>query len=87
MADEETNEILASFPTKRGFEIRVVHNHWKGKDLIDVRVWVDNSLPPNPENWIATRKGITIRTELLGKLVEALQKATEKLAHGGGRDG
>lgn len=86
MADEEINGVLASFPVRRGWEIRVVHNRWKGKDLIDVRVWVDNSVPPDPENWIATRKGITIRTELLGKLVEALQKATEKLAHGGGVD-
>lgn len=79
MADEEINEVLASFPIRVGWELRITKSHYRGQDLIDIRLWLDRALPPAEGEWKPTKKGIALRPELLEKLIEALGEAQRKL--------
>ena len=52
-------------------EVRVNRNAWKGRDVIDVRIWF---LPPGGNDFIPTRKGLTIDASKLSELIEALRE-------------
>jgi hypothetical protein len=58
--------------------IRVELTEFKGHDLVGVRVYAETD-----SGMLATRKGITVRVELLPEIVTALQKAQEIAAREG----
>jgi len=66
---------LAVMEKSGGHLIRVTENTFEGRDLVDVRVYYSDengALKP-------TRKGIAIRREQFGDLVDLLMEAREKL--------
>jgi len=54
--------------------IRVGAKEYRGKALVDVRLWVD---PDMTGELIPTKKGVTFRRELLPEIVAALESLRE----------
>lgn len=72
-------EILATLPYRAGHEIRVTRSVFKGRELVDLRIWIDDALPPDEGAWIPTKKGIAVPVERLGELVELMREAHDRL--------
>ncbi len=69
---------IAAIPKNAREQLHVSLTEFKGHDLIDLRIYADGQ-----GEWIATRKGITIKVDHLPAIVEALQRAiTEARAAG-----
>ncbi|MDQ0395194.1 transcriptional coactivator p15/PC4 family protein [Labrys monachus] len=51
--------------------ICIMMRHFKGADFIDLRLFTENG----DHEQIATKTGITIKPELLGKVIEGLRQA------------
>jgi len=51
--------------------IRVQRTEYRGKDLVDFRLWVQSDEPGG--EYIPTKKGISFRRELLGEVLRALR--------------
>jgi len=49
-------------------EVRVSRNYWKGRNVIDIRIWY---LPSGGAEFVPSRKGLTIDA---GKLPELLDR-------------
>ncbi len=49
--------------------IQVEAKEYKGKDYVDVRIFFKSE---NGQDWLPTKKGITIGPGKLGRLIEAL---------------
>jgi hypothetical protein len=72
------SEVIASFEKNSMEEVRVSLTEFKGKELIDVRVYYQ---PEDGEEKRPTKKGITISPEKfpeLKKAILALEKALQK---------
>lgn len=65
---------IASIRKADGAEIRVTLQRFKGRSVVDVRVWYQ---PTDGGEFIPTRKGITLDIEKLPALAMALQRAIE----------
>jgi hypothetical protein len=63
---------IAAIRKADGAEIRVALNIYKGRRVIDVRVWYK---PPDGSDYVPTRKGITIDADKLPELVAAMKLA------------
>lgn len=67
-----TERVVATFAKNASEEVRVALTEFKGNALVDVRVYVSykttGQIGP-------TKKGITLRVELLPELIGALQRA------------
>ena len=61
---------IAAIPKNAREELHVYLTEFKGHDLIDLRIYADAQ-----GEWIATRKGITIRVDHLPAIAEALRRA------------
>ena len=59
--------------------VKVSIQEYKGKEYVDLRVWAFEK-PDGSGEEKPTRKGITLNTGLLPKLIEALEKAQEEMA-------
>jgi len=71
-------EVIASFEKNSMEEVRVSLTEFKGKDLIDLRVYYQ---PEDGEEKRPTKKGITISPEKfpeLKKAILALEKVLQK---------
>lgn len=64
--------LIATIPKNTLDEVRVSLSEYKGHHYLDIRVFTE--LDGKPEKG-PTKKGITLRPELLGELREALAKA------------
>ena len=53
-------------------EVRVTRSNWKGRCVIDVRVWY---FPKGGDDYVPSRKGLTIDAKKLPDLIEALKEA------------
>lgn len=62
---------LGSFRKADGAEVRVSVQDYKGRRVVDVRVWYR---PRNCSDYVPTRKGITIDADKLPELMAALEK-------------
>lgn len=51
-------------------EIRVSRTSWKGRQVVDVRLWY---LPKGATEFVPSRKGLTIDAGKLPDLIDALQ--------------
>lgn len=63
---------VGAFRKADGAEVRVSVQDYKGRRVVDVRVWY---LPRTGGDYLPTRKGITIDADKLPALVAALGKA------------
>jgi hypothetical protein len=77
MPDEEI--IVGSFPTSEREEVRVTFSRFKGHQLLGVRVWYRDGEP----GLRVPHAGLTIRLDLLPKLVVLLGQATQMAAEKG----
>ncbi len=50
-------------------EVRVSRNYWKGRSVIDIRIWY---LPNGGAEFVPSRKGLTIDAGKLRELIDAL---------------
>ena len=50
-------------------EVRVSRNYWKGRSVIDIRIWY---LPSGGTEFVPSRKGLTIDDSKLPELIDAL---------------
>lgn len=70
------SKIIDTFEKNTLEEVRTQLTNFKGYDLLDIRVYVKK----DPEkDYIPTKKGLTLKTELLPRLKEALLKAEKTL--------
>ena len=69
---EDTIAVLEKGKTQ---EIRIRRTHWKGRDYIDVRLFISKDATGER---IPTRKGITLPPDLLPDLIDALEAARSK---------
>lgn len=73
MADE--GEILAEFEKNSTELVRVVRRKYRGRDLVDVRVYYEDDMG----SWKPTKSGIALRLEKWQEFAEAVQTASAKL--------
>lgn len=52
-------------------EIRVARSNWKGRNVIDIRIWF---LPSGGADYVPSRKGVTVDAGKLDELIHALQE-------------
>lgn len=70
---EPMADIVAEIPKSKSEKIVVQHTVFKDHALVDVRVFYDaGKLEPE---WKPTRKGLSLRPELLPELIVALERA------------
>ncbi|MBN2467149.1 MAG: transcriptional coactivator p15/PC4 family protein [Deltaproteobacteria bacterium] len=72
------NEVIARFEKNSFEEVRISLTEFRGKDLIDIRVYFQ---PEGEEEMRPTKKGITISPEKFPELKEgilALEKALKE---------
>jgi hypothetical protein len=50
-------------------EVRVSRNYWKGRSVIDIRIWY---LPKDGAEFVPSRKGLTIDGSKLPELLDLL---------------
>jgi hypothetical protein len=74
MASHEPRTIVYSWPKNSREEVRATLGNFRGHRVADIRVWAcdDNGDGDHP-----TRKGLCVKTEDLGKLLEAVQALVE----------
>jgi len=72
------NKIISRFSKNAQEEVIIQLTNFKGYKLIDIRVWL-KSLPTENGESKATKKGISLKTEAIPKLIEALKNAEENL--------
>jgi hypothetical protein len=63
------NEIVASFPKNKYEEVRFQIKEYKGKDLIDIRVWTDVK---GADQKIPTTKGVSMNVSHFNDLKRAI---------------
>ncbi|MAR93330.1 MAG: hypothetical protein CML06_21010 [Pseudomonadales bacterium] len=64
-------EILAVIPKSSTAEVRVVRDIYKGREVIDIRVWW---LPEGQTEMVRSKRGVEFKKEKLAPLLEALAK-------------
>lgn len=62
---------VAAIRKADGAEIRVTPSVYKGRRVVDVRVWYQ---PANGVEFVPTRKGVTFDADKLPELIDALQR-------------
>jgi len=65
---------LAVMRKADGAEVRVATDLYKGRRVLDVRVWY---LPAGGADYVPTRKGVTLDADRLPDLIEALANAAK----------
>ena len=68
-------KLIAEFNKNASEVVRVQLSEYDGKQLLDIRVWVEN----NKGDSIPTRKGISLRIDQVEALKEAIDKAAEEV--------
>lgn len=78
---ENQNKLVDQFH-KNSQELVEIHiSEWKAQDYVDIRIWTLPN-PAEPETQQPTKKGICINSELLPRLIKALEKAQKTLEKG-----
>jgi len=78
---EENSRLVAEFQKNSAEMIKVHLQKFRGGMYCDLRVWVSEKAGQGGAE-CATRKGLTISTELLPQLIGALDKAQRTLEAG-----
>lgn len=66
-----TSEIIGTIPKSDMAEIRISTSNWKGRSVVDLRVWY---IPKGNQDYVPSRKGITIDSSKMKHLVNLLNK-------------
>lgn len=70
------NTLIHAFQKNAGEQVRIYFTNYKGKDLLDVRIYY---LVDGPEEeWRPSQKGICVRRELMKDLFEGLKLACKQ---------
>lgn len=72
------NEIVSSFPKNKYEEVRFQIKEYKGKDLIDIRIWTDVK---GAEEKIPTTKGVTMNVSHFLDLKRSILELERVLRH------
>lgn len=72
----DTEVLIVDLPKGRDI-VRVKRVTKNGHVMVDVREHYIPSYSPDPDNWLPTKKGLTLPIELAGVLANALNKALE----------
>jgi len=72
-------KLVGEFNKNANETIRVRFREYDGKQLLDLRVWVQN----DKGNFVPTRKGLSLRLDLVDSLKEAILKAAAEIEKGG----
>jgi len=80
--DEHEGKIVGELEKSRSSTIRVTAKEFKGHAYVDIREFVTSADYSGP-----TRKGVTVRPDLVPALVALLEKAAEHTAAGGPEGG
>jgi len=77
MQKQKTQEpkLIAEFNKNAGEVVRIQLTEYDGKQLLDIRVWVQN----DKGEFVPTRKGISLRIDLVDSLKVAIDKAVEEI--------
>jgi hypothetical protein len=67
-----TRTEVAAIRKADGAEVRVTVQGYKGRRVVDVRVWYQ---PAGGAEFVPTRKGVTVDADKLPALAEAIEKA------------
>lgn len=70
-------ETIAQFSKNSSEEVRVCIEEYKGHRLFDIRSYYHNG-----EEWLPTKKGISLKVELYPEFREAIDKLGQVLAGG-----
>ena len=68
-------ELIKEIEKNSQEKLRVSLEDYKGKEYVDMRVFVQIE---GSEEWIPTKKGLTLRKETLEELREAIDEALKK---------
>lgn len=85
MSEVHDCEVLASMPKSMNAELRVTRSHYRGRDVVDLRVWF---VPKQGGAMIPSGRGVQLEERRLDSLVELLleaQRATRAAAATSGR--
>jgi hypothetical protein len=66
---------IAAIRKSDGAEIRIGTDAYKGRRVVDVRVWYQ----PNGRDWTPSKKGLTFDAEKLPAVVAGMVRAMEAL--------
>jgi len=66
------NEVVAVHKAD-GAEIRIAASVYKGRRVVDVRVWYQ---PAGSVDYVPTRKGVTFDADKLSELIDALRRVS-----------
>lgn len=75
MTKSTSPKLVGEFNKNANETIRVQLTEYDGKQLLDIRIWVQN----DKGDFIPTHKGISLRLDLIDSLQDALLKAAEEL--------
>jgi hypothetical protein len=67
------NDPIAILPKNSIEDIRVMWSEFKGRRYLDIRVYTDIDGKPDR---VPTKKGVTLRPDLIPDLIKALESAT-----------
>lgn len=70
------NQIVSSFPKNKYEEVRFQIKEYKGKDLIDIRIWTDVK---GAEDKIPTTKGVTMNVSHFPQLKRSILEMEQAL--------
>ena len=70
--------VVAALPKSDGAEVRVGFNEYKGHRLIYVRTFLRPS--DGAEEWIPTRKGVSLKVDQYPRLLDGIRALGERLA-------
>ena len=79
------NKAIAKI-NKNALELVVIRlSEFKGRDLIDIRIWMKPEDPREGGELKPTKKGISLGIDAIPELIQALQKAQRALDEAGNR--
>ena len=72
----EKNQTVHEFQKNANEKVRAAFCEYKGEDFFNLRVFFQADSPD--EEWLPTRKGITLSASLMPELREAIDKAYQQ---------
>lgn len=73
------DKIIARFAKNAGETLIIKQTEYKGHQLIDIRIYYKSDSGSGDSELRPTKKGVCVRAELVGDLIEALQQAEREV--------
>lgn len=75
-------EVIAQFNKNSSEEVRITLEEFKGHRLFDIRSYYYNG-----QDWLPTKKGLSLKVELSPEFKRAVEELERALEEKGGKDG